>query len=323
MAEAAPTATPAVLEQFGYQLEQMLGHSTYGKVYKAVACQQRAQVAIKVISKRKAPEEYLIELLSHHIQVLKGLHHKHLITLYQAIETTAWHYIIMELAPSGNVLQRVQNEGPCPESLAGHWFSQLVLCLAYLHSRAVVHRDLKLENLLLDYQDNVKISIFGLPQRVAPEDANRKSLGASASAEVSTREALSQTFCGSFAYACPRILQAQAYDPFLADTWSAGVILYALLLGRLPFDDTNLQRLLQQIQRPPVFPSWQPLPQDCKDVILRLLCPASQRLSAQELLQTPWVSRFLPLGPLGDLPSATEAPETQSSRCSFPASENL
>uniref|UniRef100_A0A8B9Q7P5 non-specific serine/threonine protein kinase n=1 Tax=Apteryx owenii TaxID=8824 RepID=A0A8B9Q7P5_APTOW len=295
---------------FGYQLEQMLGHSTYGKVYKAVACQRRAQVAIKVISKRKALEEYLRELLSHHIQVLKGLHHKHLITLYQAIETTARHYIIMELAPSGNVLQRVQNEGPCPESLAGHWFSQLVLCLAYLHSRAVVHRDLKLENLLLDYQDNVKISIFGLPRR------------------VSTREALSQTFCGSYAYACPRILQAQAYDPFLADTWSAGVILCALLLGCLPFDNTNLQRLLQQIQRPPVFPSWQPLPQDCKDVILRLLCPASQRLSAQEFLQTPWVSRFLPPGPLGDLPSATEAPETQSSSCSFgdplpPASENL
>ncbi|NXE54929.1 TSSK4 kinase, partial [Casuarius casuarius] len=294
MAEVVSPATPTVLEQFGYQLKQMLGHSTYGKVYKAVACQQRAQVAIKVISKRKAPEEYLRELLPHHIQaggteehqgaggiaealegVLKGLHHKHFITLYQAIETTARHYIIMELAPSGNVLQRVQSQGPCPESLAGHWFSQLVLCLAYLHSRAVVHRwtpplhhvsprDLKLENLLLDCQDNVKISIFGFPQKVAPEDANRESLGASMSAGAPARQALSQTFCGSYAYACPGILQAQAYDPFLADTWSAGVILYALLLGRLPFDDTNLWHLLQQIQQPPIFPSWQPLPQECK-----------------------------------------------------------
>uniref|UniRef100_A0A8C4PBP4 non-specific serine/threonine protein kinase n=2 Tax=Dromaius novaehollandiae TaxID=8790 RepID=A0A8C4PBP4_DRONO len=310
MAEVAPPATPTVLEQFGYELKQMLGHSTYGKVYKAVACQQRAQVAIKVISKRKTPEEYLRELLPHHIQVLKGLHHKHLITLYQAIETTARHYIIMDLAASGNVLQRVQSQGPCPESLAGHWFSQLVLCLAYLHSRAIVHRDLKLENLLLDCQDNVKISIFGFPQKVAPEDANGELLRASMAAGAPARGALSQTFCGSYAYACPGILQAQAYDPFLADTWSAGVILYALLLGHLPFDDTNLWRLLQQIQQPPIFPSWQPLPQECKDVILRLLCPASQRLSAQELLQTPWVSRFLPPGPLGDLPSATEAPET-------------
>ncbi|NXG36785.1 TSSK4 kinase, partial [Dromaius novaehollandiae] len=295
MAEVAPPATPTVLEQFGYELKQMLGHSTYGKVYKAVACQQRAQVAIKVISKRKTPEEYLRELLPHHIQaggrrsireqealqrhwresVLKGLHHKHLITLYQAIETTARHYIIMDLAASGNVLQRVQSQGPCPESLAGHWFSQLVLCLAYLHSRAIVHRwtppphhvsprDLKLENLLLDCQDNVKISIFGFPQKVAPEDANGELLRASMAAGAPARGALSQTFCGSYAYACPGILQAQAYDPFLADTWSAGVILYALLLGHLPFDDTNLWRLLQQIQQPPIFPSWQPLPQECK-----------------------------------------------------------
>ncbi|XP_068792631.1 testis-specific serine/threonine-protein kinase 4 [Struthio camelus] len=310
MAEAAPLATPAVLQQFSYQLEQMLGHSTYGKVYKAVARRQQARVAIKVISKRKAPEEYLRELLPHHIQVLKGLHHKHLITLYQAIETTARYYIIMELAPLGNVLQRVQSQGPCPEHLAGHWFSQLVLCLAYLHSRAIVHRDLKLENLLLDCQDNVKISIFGFPRKVALEEANGESLGASTSGGVPAGGVLSQTFCGSYAYACPRILQAQAYDPFLADTWSAGVILYALLLGRLPFDDTNLRRLLQQIQQPLVFPSWQPLPQDCKDVILRLLCPASQRLSARQLLQTPWVSRFLPPAPPGDLPSATEAPQT-------------
>nr|XP_025960028.1 testis-specific serine/threonine-protein kinase 4 isoform X1 [Dromaius novaehollandiae] len=196
--------------------------------------------------------------------VLKGLHHKHLITLYQAIETTARHYIIMDLAASGNVLQRVQSQGPCPESLAGHWFSQLVLCLAYLHSRAIVHRDLKLENLLLDCQDNVKISIFGFPQKVAPEDANGELLRASMAAGAPARGALSQTFCGSYAYACPGILQAQAYDPFLADTWSAGVILYALLLGHLPFDDTNLWRLLQQIQQPPIFPSWQPLPQECK-----------------------------------------------------------
>nr|XP_009671473.1 PREDICTED: monoacylglycerol lipase ABHD12 [Struthio camelus australis] len=116
--------------------------------------------------------------------VLKGLHHKHLITLYQAIETTARYYIIMELAPLGNVLQRVQSQGPCPEHLAGHWFSQLVLCLAYLHSRAIVHRDLKLENLLLDCQDNVKISIFGFPRKVALEEANGESLGASTSGGI-------------------------------------------------------------------------------------------------------------------------------------------
>lgn len=73
-------------------------------------------------------------------------------------------------------------------------------------------------------------------------------------AGLPTKAVLSQTFCGSYVYACPEILQAQPYDHFLADTWSAGVILYALLLGCMPSDASHLRRLLHQTQRPPVFP---------------------------------------------------------------------
>uniref|UniRef100_A0A8C6YYE1 non-specific serine/threonine protein kinase n=1 Tax=Nothoprocta perdicaria TaxID=30464 RepID=A0A8C6YYE1_NOTPE len=224
----------------------LLGHCVYGKVYRARARQGHAQVAIKVISKKKATQQYLRELLPRHIQLWKGVHHKHLITLYQAIETSSKHYIVMELAPAGNVLQRVQSQGPCSEQQAGLWFSQLVLCLVYLHSRAIVHRDLKMENLLLDSKDNVKLSLLGFPRSMAVD------------------EILSQTFCGSYAYACLEILQAQPYNPYLADTWSAGVILYAMLLGELPFDDTNLWRLQKQAKHAPVLVEEDPMPNACK-----------------------------------------------------------
>uniref|UniRef100_A0A8C6YYY3 non-specific serine/threonine protein kinase n=1 Tax=Nothoprocta perdicaria TaxID=30464 RepID=A0A8C6YYY3_NOTPE len=264
MAEAAPATTPGVLARFGYELEGLLGHCVYGKVYRARARQGHAQVAIKVISKKKATQQYLRELLPRHIQLWKGVHHKHLITLYQAIETSSKHYIVMELAPAGNVLQRVQSQGPCSEQQAGLWFSQLVLCLVYLHSRAIVHRDLKMENLLLDSKDNVKLSLLGFPRSMAVDEVKGESVAASAPEGGSSGKILSQTFCGSYAYACLEILQAQPYNPYLADTWSAGVILYAMLLGELPFDDTNLWRLQKQAKHAPVLVEEDPMPNACK-----------------------------------------------------------
>ncbi|XP_009329631.1 PREDICTED: testis-specific serine/threonine-protein kinase 4-like [Pygoscelis adeliae] len=226
--------TVLVLGKTGSQLGALLVDGAYWEVYEGAAPTLCHKVAIKVISKRKVLEEDLRKLLPH--QVLKGLCHKHLIRLYQGMDTRTGFHLLMELAPSGSILEQVQGQGPCSQGQAGLWFSQLLFTLAYLHSRAIVHRDLKLENLLLDSEENVKVSI----------------------------SSFSRT--------------AQPYDHCLADTWSAGVILYALLRGCMPFDASHLRRLLHQTQQPPVFPRRQPLPPDCKEVILRLLCPAPQSL---------------------------------------------
>uniref|UniRef100_A0A8C8S148 non-specific serine/threonine protein kinase n=1 Tax=Pelusios castaneus TaxID=367368 RepID=A0A8C8S148_9SAUR len=219
---------------------------------------------------------------------MKGLHHKNLVTFYQAIETTSRHYIIMELAPGGDVLEWVQSAGPCTEALAGRWFSQLTLGVAYLHGKGIVHRDLKLENLLLDKRENVKISDFGFSKQVVvpPSPASPSY------SQLTGATPLSQTYCGSFAYACPEILLGLPYNPFLADTWSMGVILYTLAVAHLPFDDTNLKRLLRETQREVVFPPHPPVAQECKELVHRLLRPAARRPTVLDLLQTPWVLRF-------------------------------
>ncbi|XP_059688916.1 testis-specific serine/threonine-protein kinase 4-like [Gavia stellata] len=284
--------TILVLGKMGFQLGSLLAHGAYWEVDEAAVPPLWHKVAIKVISKRKALEEELRKLLPHQMQVLKGLCHKHLITLYQGVETRMGFYLLMELAPSGSALERVQSPGPCSQGQAGLWFSQLLLALAYLHSRAILHRDLKLENLLLDSKDNMKVSISSFSRRLALQEASGESRRASPHAGLPAKAALSQTFCGSYAHACPEILQAQPYSPFLADTWSTGVILYALLLGCIPFDATNLRCLLHQAQQPP---------RPRTEVILRLLCPVRRHLSAIELLRTRWVSWFLPPGhlPLG------------------------
>uniref|UniRef100_A0A8D0HS35 non-specific serine/threonine protein kinase n=1 Tax=Sphenodon punctatus TaxID=8508 RepID=A0A8D0HS35_SPHPU len=288
----------SVMDQYGYQIGKVIGRGSYGTVYEAYFTKQKVTVAIKIISKKKASEDYLNKFLPREIQVMKSLRHKHLIAFYQTIETTSRHYIIMELAPSGDVLEWIQKSGPCSEALAGKWFSQLTLGIAYLHSKGAVHRDLKLENLLLDKRENVKISDFGFAKMVMPQSQPAPSPSYHM---MSCFAHLSQTYCGSFAYACPEILLGLPYNPFLSDTWSMGVILYTLVVAHLPFDDTNLKKLLRETQREVAFPANQPVCDECKDLVRRLLRQASKRLNILEVLKTGWVLKFVAEKPTAEI----------------------
>nr|XP_033779636.1 testis-specific serine/threonine-protein kinase 4 [Geotrypetes seraphini]XP_033779637.1 testis-specific serine/threonine-protein kinase 4 [Geotrypetes seraphini] len=221
---------------------------------------------------------------------MKVLRHRNLISFYQAIETTSRMYMILELAQGGDVLEKIQNSGPCEEALAGKWFSQLTLGMAYIHSKGIVHRDLKLENLLLDTAENIKISNFGFSKLTAAS-----SIGGPRNLNCFSN--LSQTFCGSYAYACPEILLGNPYNPFLSDVWSMGVILYALLTGHMPFDDTNLRKLLKEMQTVVYFPQKEKLCQESKVLIWKMLTPASQRITILDVLRSPWVQKFLPERP--------------------------
>ncbi|XP_014635950.1 PREDICTED: testis-specific serine/threonine-protein kinase 4 isoform X4 [Ceratotherium simum simum] len=265
--EAAPptSAYRSVMEEYGYEVGKVIGNGSYGTVYEAYYTKQKVMVAVKIISKKKASEDYLNKFLPREIQVMKVLRHKYLINFYQAIETTSRVYIILELAQGGDVLEWIQRYGACSEPLAGKWFSQMTLGIAYLHSKGIVHRDLKLENLLLDKRENVKISDFGFAKMVS---SNQPVCSSPSYHQVNCFTQLSQTYCGSFAYACPEILLGLPYNPFLSDTWSMGVILYTLVVAHLPFDDTNLKKLLKETQKEVTFPSNQTISQECKVQLL-------------------------------------------------------
>ncbi|XP_036306064.1 testis-specific serine/threonine-protein kinase 4 isoform X2 [Pipistrellus kuhlii] len=229
---------------------------------------------------------------------MKVLRHKNLINFYQAIETTSRVYIILELAQGGDVLEWVQRYGACSEPLAGKWFSQMTLGIAYLHSKGIVHRDLKLENLLLDKRENVKISDFGFAKMVPSNYTVRNS------PSLQQRDCfthLSQTYCGSFAYACPEILLGLPYNPFLSDTWSMGVILYTLLVARLPFDDTNLKKLLKETQKEVSFPPNLSISPECKNLVFQTLRQATKRATILDIIKDPWVIKFQPEQPTHEI----------------------
>ncbi|XP_017745692.1 PREDICTED: testis-specific serine/threonine-protein kinase 4 isoform X5 [Rhinopithecus bieti] len=289
--EAAPTTTAyhSIMDEYGYEVGKVIGNGSYGTVYEAFYTKQKVMVAVKIISKKKASDDYLNKFLPREIQVMKVLRHKYLINFYQAIETTSRVYIILELAQGGDVLEWIQRYGACSEPLAGKWFSQLTLGIAYLHSKSIVHRDLKLENLLLDKRENVKISDFGFAKMVP----SNQPVGRSPSyRQVNCFSHLSQTYCGSFAYACPEILLGLPYNPFLSDTWSMGVILYTLMVAHLPFDDTNLKKLLRETQKEVTFPANHTISQECKNLILQMLQQATKRATILDIIKDPWVLRF-------------------------------
>ena len=207
--------TKSVLESHGYALSKTLGHGSYATVKEAYSETHQCLVAIKVVSKRRSPPDYLAKFLPREIDVIKTLKHPNLILFLQSIETNQRVYIILELAPHGDLLDAVRSRGTVDEVQAGIWFSQLTDAIDYCHSKGVVHRDLKCENLLLDKNDHLKVTDFGFA---------RKGMKA-----VKGDYVLSQTYCGSYAYASPEVLSGTPYVPQYSDIWSMGVVLYVMV----------------------------------------------------------------------------------------------
>lgn len=270
-----------VLETHGYTLGTIIGMGSYATVKLAQSERHSCEVAIKIISKMQAPSDYLKKFLPREVEVVKGLKHPNLIKFLQAIETTHRVYIIMEYAERGSLLDVIRKEGYIDEARARKWFGQLVDAINYCHERGVVHRDIKCENLLLNSEYNIKLSDFGFARTHNVRYRTRQGYDAS----------LSETFCGSYAYASPEILKGVPYCPLLSDVWSMGVVLFAMVFGRLPFDDTKYSQLLKQVQKNVEFPKDPQVSTDCKALICRILAPVRSRVRIKQIKEDPWLRK--------------------------------
>ncbi|XP_041038489.1 testis-specific serine/threonine-protein kinase 4-like [Carcharodon carcharias] len=140
MANSQATMVSTVLEKHGYQLIRQLGKGAYATVWEAYFKTWQTTVAIKVLQKEKAEGRFLTKFLPREIQVWKSLKHPNIINFYQSIETTNRVYIMLELAPGGEVLDTIRLNGACDEEMSGKWFEQLCQGMAYIHSKGMVHR---------------------------------------------------------------------------------------------------------------------------------------------------------------------------------------
>ena len=186
--------------------------------------------------------------LQREITLLSLLYHPHITTLYGYAMTPSCYILFMEYVEGGPLLNYVVKHRRLKEDHAREFFRQLLSAVKYLHENNVVHRDLKIENILIDSDGNLKIIDFGL--------SNFYVSSLSDSSDSSLLVKLS-TFCGSLYYAAPELLHGRPYFGPEVDVWSLGVILYVLVSGKVPFDDEKLPMLHQKIKEGHVnYPSF-------------------------------------------------------------------
>ncbi|RLN21763.1 hypothetical protein C2845_PM07G23670 [Panicum miliaceum] len=206
---------------------------------------------------------------------MRRVHHPNVVRLHEVMATRSRIYFVMEYAAGGELFDRLAQSTRLPEPVARRYFQQLIRAIEFCHSRGVYHRDLKPENLLLDARGDLKISNFGLS---ALQDAGARLRG----------DGLLHTACGTPAYVAPEVLLKCGYDGAKADIWSCGVILFVLLVGYLPFNDTSLPLLYRKItQSNYKCPPWFSI--DARKLLARMLDPNPRtRITMSKLTAHPW-----------------------------------
>ncbi|KAK8014192.1 hypothetical protein PG990_007488 [Apiospora arundinis] len=257
-----------------YNIIRTLGEGSFGKVKLAVHRSTGQQVALKIIARKKLISRDMVGRVEREIEYLQLLRHPHIIKLYTVIKTPNEIIMVLEYA-GGELFDYIVSHGRMQEEKARRFFQQMLCAVEYCHRHKVVHRDLKPENLLLDDNLNVKIADFGL-------------------SNIMTDGNFLKTSCGSPNYAAPEVISGKLYAGPEVDVWSCGVILYVLLIGRLPFDDDHIPSLFAKIQRG-VFtiPNW--CPEDAQKLIRKMLVVnPMHRATIEEIRQDPWFLRELP-----------------------------
>ena len=171
----------------------------------------------------------ILHSIEREIVIMKLIEHPNIMRLYDVWETSTELYLILEYVEGGELFEYLCDKGRLAPREAVGYFQQIIMAINYCHRFNIAHRDLKPENLLLDRDKNIKVADFGM---AVWQGAGH----------------MLNTACGSPHYAAPEVIKGEAYDGTAADIWSCGVILYALLVGRLPFDDEDLPVLLEKVK---------------------------------------------------------------------------
>lgn len=247
-----------------------LGQGTYGKVQLALNKETNVEVAVKTIKKAKIENEEDMLRIRREIHIMTSLRHPHIIHIHEVFETRQKIVIVMQYASGGELYDYLGCHQTLPEDEARRIFRQISSAIYYCHKNQICHRDLKLENILLDDEGNAQIADFGLSNIF---DDNRRM----------------NTFCGSPLYASPEIVKGTPYKGPEVDCWSLGVLLYTLVYGTMPFDGRSFKELVSQISEgryeEPIYKS------NASSLIRWLLTPdISRRATIMDVCKDSWVN---------------------------------
>ncbi|XP_019407757.1 PREDICTED: serine/threonine-protein kinase 33 isoform X2 [Crocodylus porosus] len=273
----------AAIQQI-YSFGRKLGQGSFGVVIEVRHKETGKKWAIKKVNREKAGSS-AVKLLEREVSILKRVNHEHIIHLEEVFETPKRMFLVMELCEDGELKEILHRKGHFTETETRHIIQSLASAIAYLHKKDIVHRDLKLENILVKSTDineanemklNIKVTDFGL----AVQKAARS-------------ETMFQSTCGTPIYMAPEVISAHDYSQ-QCDIWSIGVIMYMLLCGEPPFIATLEEKLFELIKKGELHfnnPIWQTVSEAAKHVLQLLLrVDPAHRITAHELLDNQWIT---------------------------------
>ena len=267
----SPNIDTKIIKQIGnYILGVELGSGAFGKVVLGKHIITGENVAIKLLDKmilNQTPEDY--ELVKNEMTILKLVKHKYIIQLYEILQTPNHIFIAMEYCDGKDIMDYILSRNFLTELDALKYFQQLINALFYLHSQNIAHRDIKIDNILLDRNKNLKLIDFGL------------------STKYSDDKLLDQP-CGTIVYSAPEVLEGKPYHGMLADVWSSGIVLYGMLSGYLPFSDND-----DNVNKQLIIEGKYEMPENispcAKDLLKHMLdINPMTRYTLQDIKEHPW-----------------------------------
>ncbi|MCQ2818974.1 MAG: serine/threonine-protein kinase [archaeon] len=251
-----------------YFLLETIGTGSFSKVKMAVNKKTNSIVAIKILDKKKM-DKYDIIRIKREMKLLTSVNHPNIIEVNEIMETASNYYIVMEFCSKGELFHYICKKKKLNEEEASFFFYQIINGVDYLHKNNISHRDLKPENLLIQSNKMMKIIDFGLSNYFKQNE-------------------LLKTACGSPCYAPPEMISNRIYNAKAVDIWSIGVILFAMLCGKLPFEDKNNETLFKKIlKESPIYP--QNLSNSAKQILKKMLIKEpSERIKMEEIKEMPF-----------------------------------
>ncbi|KRY12520.1 5'-AMP-activated protein kinase catalytic subunit alpha-2 [Trichinella patagoniensis] len=258
-----------------WKLGKTIGTGSFGKVKLLVNEVNGVNAAVKIVSREKMKQLRMVDKARREIENLRLLCHPHIVKLYEVHALPFDIVMIMEYVSGGDMCQYLCQHGKLAEHEARRLFQQLISAVDYCHRHKVVHRDLKLENLLLDSKKNIKLTDFGLSNYI--KDG-----------------VLLKTNCGSLIYAAPELLHRQYYAGPEVDIWSCGIVLYVLLCGYFPFEDDRMMALCKKITTG-VFKIPKYIGKSVSSLICKILkVHPMERATVETIMAHPWFARNVP-----------------------------
>ena len=255
-----------------FELLKVVGRGSFGKVMMVKKKDDGRIFAMKILKKEFVIGRRQVEHTKAEKNVLMKLNHPFIIKLYYAFQTADKLYMILDFVNGGELFHHLRSVGYFTEERAKYYAAEIALALIHIHSLGIIYRDLKPENLLLDYTGNIIITDFGLSKQLADGETT-------------------STYCGTADYLAPEVITGEGHGAPV-DWWSLGILIYEMVTGHTPFYDDDINVMYQRIKRSnPIFPKN--ISYDCKSIIAALLEKnQDDRIVGEDVIRHSWFSEI-------------------------------